>query len=59
MIYHCKCLTCGAEWSCGGTYEPDVNATILDDSEVHEGQCEHDNFEVVGEDVEEFEDNVI
>ena len=42
------CGTCG---QCG--------ATNLDDSKVHEGQCDHDNFEIVGQDTEEFEDNVL
>ncbi len=59
MVYHCKCLTCGAEWHCRGDYESDTNATNLEDSKIHEGQCDHDNFEIIGQDAEEWDDNVI
>jgi hypothetical protein len=40
MIFQVKCLVCGAQWWCRGDYEPDTNATVLDDSVVHEGECE-------------------
>lgn len=59
MIYHCKCKVCGSEWSCRGDYESDTNATNLDDSKIHDGQCDHDDFEITGADPEEWDDNVI
>ena len=44
----------------GGGGAPDAtNATNLDDSKIHEGQCDHDNFEIIGQDAEEWDDNVI
>jgi hypothetical protein len=39
MNYHVRCLNCGATWWCRGDYESDTNATVLDDSKVHEGEC--------------------
>lgn len=46
MRFHVRCLKCGAKWWCRGSYENGTNATILDDTEIHEGQCG------CGEDVE-------
>ncbi len=60
MNYHVRCLTCKAEWWQRGTYESDVNALELDDSEECEGMCQcGDGVEVFDEEPIEFEDNVI
>lgn len=58
--YLVKCVTCGVEWWCRGDYEPDTNATNLDDSVLHEGECQcGDGVEIIAEVPEEFEDAVI
>ncbi len=49
MNYHIKCLTCGATWWSRGSYESDTNATILDESTLHEGECQ------CGDEVEIFD----
>ncbi len=60
MNYKVKCLVCGATWWCKGDYEPDTNATNLDDSEVHEGQCQcGGEEEIIDSEPIEFEANYL
>ena len=40
MNYHVRCTICGAEWWFEGDYEPDTNATNLDDTKINEGECD-------------------
>lgn len=60
MNYYVKCVTCGATWWCQGSYEDDTNATNLDDSTIHEGECNcGDGVEIIGAEPIEFEDSCI
>lgn len=57
MRYHVRCLKCRAEWWQGGTFESDVNALTLDDSETPEDMCQcGDEVEVIEEEPIDFED---
>lgn len=60
MMYKVKCPTCGATWWCRGDYESDTNATNLDDSKIHEGQCQcGDGVEILDAEPIDFEDSYV
>lgn len=39
MMFHVRCTNCRANWWTRGDYEPDTNATVLDVSVIHDGEC--------------------
>ena len=59
MRYKLKCKTCGAIVWVRGSFEPDTNATVLDDDAIELSEaCEHivaGEYEIVDEEPIEFE----
>jgi len=63
MRYKLKCKTCLATCWVNGSYEPDTNATELDDSCVFEWEpenpgCEHEDYEIVDGEDRQLEDDI-
>ena len=60
MKYEVQCLVCPASIWVRGSYEPDTNATVLnDDDSAWEEGCEHitaGDYDITGEDVDPWDD---
>ena len=58
MNYRVKCLKCGATWWQRGSFEPDTNATVLNDNELPDEMCQcGDQTEVFDQEPIDFDDN--